>query len=124
MSFEDARDGRGGGRGRGGPSLRALIPPLLSLLSAAACVLVATGGAAGERAAPPGAGTPFCQKAVIFGKGSDLLTLPPQVIEADAAQFKSLEGSMVPLASPSIRSGLQAIFTFDLGLFDELGKVG
>jgi hypothetical protein len=61
---------------------------------------------------------------VIFGKGANLLTLPPKVIQADAAQFKSLEASMVPLALPSIRSGLQAIFAFDLGLFDELGKVG
>jgi hypothetical protein len=122
MNVERARDRGETWRAHRGPTCRALTPPCLSLLSAAACLLLAS-GASGARAAP-GAGTPFCQKAAIFGKGTNLLTLPPKVIQADAAQFKSLEGSMVPLASPSIRGSLQAVFTFDLGLFNELGKVG
>jgi hypothetical protein len=124
MDVERARDRGGRERGWARPSFGSLTPLVLSLLPAAACLLLAATGASGARAAAPGAGTPFCQKAVVFGKGANLLTLPPEVIEADAAQFRSLEASMVPLASRSVRGVLQAIFAFDLGLFDELGKVG
>jgi hypothetical protein len=67
----------------------------------------------------------FCQKAkLIFGKGTDLLALPPATIKADDAVFKADQPSVTALAPGSIKPQLKQIFTFDNGLFTDLSKVG
>ena len=100
----------------------------VAILAAVACT-VSTARAT-PRTALPGeksirSVSPFCQDAVVFGKhGTNLLKLPPATLKADYAQFKTLAAKMVPLAPTSIRTDLKAIFTFDLGIFKELSKVG
>jgi hypothetical protein len=71
--------------------------------------------------APPG----FCQKAdAVFGKGTNLLTLPPATMKADDATFKADQPAILTLAPSSIKTDLKQIFTFDNGLFTALSKVG
>jgi hypothetical protein len=99
---------------------------LATALVLAAMIGVAAAGAARTAASSSAArDSAFCQKAkVIFGKGADLLTLPPATIKADAAAFKADQPSVTALAPGSIKPQLRQIFTFDNGLFTDLAKVG
>jgi hypothetical protein len=90
-------------------------------LLAAAAIFVASAGAAPTTASS----SAFCQKAkLIFGKGTDLLTLPPATIKADDAVFKADQPAVTKLAPSSIKPQLTQVFAFDNGLFTDLSKVG
>jgi hypothetical protein len=105
-------------------AVKALCVGVALLAAAAICVAAAgAAGTAGSASAAPDSA--FCQKAkLIFGKGTDLLTLPPATIKADDAVFKADQPSVTALAPSSLRSDLKQIFTFDNGLFTDLSKVG
>jgi hypothetical protein len=67
----------------------------------------------------------FCQKAkAIYGKGMNLLTLPPATIKADDAVFKADQPGALASAPRAIKSDLKEVFAFDNGLFTDLSKVG
>jgi hypothetical protein len=99
------------------------LAPLAALVLVSAAFLPAGAGAAPTRQAAA-AGSTFCTDAAKFGKGgvSNLQTQPPEVLQADYKAFKALHGSMIPVAPKAVRSNLQKVFTFDLGLFSELSK--
>lgn len=93
----------------------------LAVLAAVFVVAVATSSTAATGARS----SAFCPAAkTFFGHGTSLLTLPPQTIQADDAVFKSEQPKLLAAAPSSIKSDLQAIFTFDNGLFTDLSKVG
>ena len=99
------------------------LAPLSALVLCSVAFLPAGAGAAPTRQSAA-VGSTFCTDAAKFGTSgvSNLQSLPPKVLQADYTAFKALDGSMVPAAPTAIRSNLQKIFTFDLGLFSELSK--
>ena len=99
------------------------LVPLSALVLCSAVFLPAGAGAAPTRQSAA-AGSTFCTDAAKFGTSgvSNLQTQPPSVLKTDYKAFKALDGSMVPAAPTAIRTNLQKIFTFDLGLFSELSK--
>jgi hypothetical protein len=127
MRSEGSRNGRGG-RARvcrpsaGGLARIAALSVLAIASGSAAATAAASSASSSARAAT--SESRFCQKAVVFGKSTNLTTLPPKILAADYAQLKALEPAMLSSAPSSIKTDLQQIFTFDDNLLSELSRVG
>ena len=108
-------------------SLSALVVVSAAFLPAGAGATPSARSAApATGATSPATGATFCQDAAKFGKSgtASFYKLKPPALMADYNDLKALNGTMPPVTPTAIRSNLEKIFAFDLGLFVELKKVG